>query len=178
MNYIIDGYNLLHAMGAMRSRHGPGGLEKARLRLLGILQGAFGDDVAALTVVFDASQAPPDVPAQSHCRGVRLHFARDQEADDVIETLIAEHGTPKSLTVVSDDHRLQRAARRRRAHGLGCEAFMKLLLERRRTRPALPEKPTLSEAQSQELIEEFSHLDAELRRELDPFGFGAIDDGP
>ena len=33
--YLIDGYNLLHAMGVLQGRVGPLGLEKARLRLLG-----------------------------------------------------------------------------------------------------------------------------------------------
>ena len=35
MHYLIDGYNLLYAMGVIHGRLGPAGLEKARLRLLG-----------------------------------------------------------------------------------------------------------------------------------------------
>jgi len=38
--YLIDGFNLLHGIGVLRARVGPQGLEKARLRLLGLLYGA------------------------------------------------------------------------------------------------------------------------------------------
>ena len=50
--YLIDGYNLLHAMGILHGRTGPTGLEKARLGLLGLLKGAYGDEASAVTVVF------------------------------------------------------------------------------------------------------------------------------
>ena len=51
MPYLIDGYNLLHAMGVLRGKVGPQGLEKARLRLLGLLRGVYGKDAGAVTVV-------------------------------------------------------------------------------------------------------------------------------
>ena len=55
MLYLIDGYNLLHAMGVLRGRVGPTGLEKARRRLLGLLHGSYGDESCRVTVVFDAA---------------------------------------------------------------------------------------------------------------------------
>ena len=57
--FLIDGYNLLHAMGVLHGRVGPTGLQKARLRLLGLLHGAHGEASSAVTVVFDAAHAPP-----------------------------------------------------------------------------------------------------------------------
>jgi len=172
MDFVIDGYNLLHAIGAMKSRKGPSGLEQARERLLGILKGSFADDAAAVTVVFDAAQAPADVPQQTSHRGIHIRFARGQEADDVIETLIEQHSSPKKLTVVSDDHRLRRAARRRRAECMSCSEFMSHLGERRRKlRTQQPEKiENLSAADTQQLLDEFGYLDEELRRV-----FGVID---
>lgn len=172
MNFIIDGYNLLHAMGALRGRAGPGGLEQARHRLVGLLKGAFAEDVGALTVVFDASHAPSDVPTLTSAHGVRIRFARGEEADDLIETLIEEHSAPRNLTVVSNDNRLRRAARRRRAHGMSCESFVRLLAKRREHRPASAgEKLPLADADSKKLLDEFAFLDEELRREFDPFDF-------
>ncbi len=54
MLYLIDGYNLLYAMGGHQRRTGPAGLAWARRRLLSFLKGCYGDDAPAVTVVFDA----------------------------------------------------------------------------------------------------------------------------
>ena len=56
MHYLIDGYNLLHALGRLQTRTG---LEKARLRLLSRLHTAFGNESVHVTVVFDAAHPPP-----------------------------------------------------------------------------------------------------------------------
>jgi predicted RNA-binding protein with PIN domain len=175
MDYVIDGYNLLHAMGGLKTREGPSGLEKARERLLGILKGSFGEEATLLTVMFDASHARAHGPAQTSYHGVRIRFARTEEADDLIETLIEQHHAPKQLTVVSDDHRLRRAARRRRACSMSCGAFIRLLVDRRKSTAPLPEKIELSPEESQQMLEAFRHLDDELRRELDPFGFDELE---
>src|SRR5437660_1185762 len=54
MPYLIDGYNLLHAMGLLGGTVGPHGLEKARAGLLGLVSGTHAEAVAEVTVVFDA----------------------------------------------------------------------------------------------------------------------------
>src|SRR5262245_66096936 len=103
MFYLIDGYNLLHAMGVLRGRVGPQGLEKARGRLLGLLHGAFGDESNHVTVVFDAAKAPPGVDEGQDYHGIQVRFAVGEfEADDVIEELIRRASAPKQLSVVSD----------------------------------------------------------------------------
>jgi YacP-like NYN domain len=89
MSYVIDGYNLLHAMGLLRGKVGPNGLEKARLGLLGMLRAVYGDDSTTVTVVFDAAHAPADAPEQEEYQGIHVRFAVQQEqADDLIEKLI------------------------------------------------------------------------------------------
>src|ERR1700731_2755179 len=106
VTYVVDGYNLLHAIGILGDRVGPGGLEKARARLLGLLAAAFGPESAAVTVVFDAAKALPGWEPEQNHRGLRVIFAvGKQEADDVIERMIRQASAPKSLHVVSDDHR-------------------------------------------------------------------------
>ena len=88
VTFIIDGYNLLHAMGVLSGPVGPHGLEQARRRLLGLLHGAVGEEQAAVTVVFDAARAVPGVDSEQEFRGLRILFATGkQEADDVIELL-------------------------------------------------------------------------------------------
>lgn len=164
MDFVIDGYNLLHAMGALSARKGPSGLEKARVRLLGILKGTFADEAPSVIVVFDANDAPPDAPPLLNYQGIGVRFARHQEADDVIEKLIAEHSAPKRLTVVSDDLRLRQAARRRHAQSMRCEAFLQFIKDRRRRQaPPPPEKTGLSSAETQQLLDEFADLDDQLR---------------
>ena len=60
-SYLIDGYNLMHMLGMIRKRIGPGELEAARRRLLDFLVTAFAADVQQVTIVFDAQHAPPRV---------------------------------------------------------------------------------------------------------------------
>lgn len=142
MRYLIDGYNLLHAMGLLCGKVGPHGLEKARLALLGRLCGDHGADAVAVTVVFDASRAPPGAVAEEDYHGLHIRYALNSEADDVIETLIQRDAAPRQLTIVSDDHRLQQAARRRRCPVLGCLDYLEER-ERQRRRKAAPSE-TLS----------------------------------
>src|SRR5690348_14856082 len=106
MPTLIDGYNLLHAMGLLHGRVGPTGLQKARLRLLGLLRGCYEDAAPEVTVVFDAAGAPPGVEGDQEYQGIHIVFAvRKQTADDVIEHLIKRDSAPRQLVVVSDDHR-------------------------------------------------------------------------
>ncbi len=176
MRFLIDGYNLLHAMGLLRPNLGPEGLLKARTALLGRLAGALGSQAGEVTVIFDAANAPADVPREFEHRGLHVRFAeRKQSADDLIEELIRSSSAPRQLTVVSDDHRLVNAAQRRGCRPLRCDAFLTWLAKRyRRTtpRPAEPKEKTagLGETQTERWLKEFGTVgdDPELE-ELFPF---------
>jgi uncharacterized protein len=165
MPYLIDGYNLLHAMGVLHGRVGPLGLERARRALLGLLLGVYGDEASSLTVVFDAAQAPPGMVEAQDYRGIQVRFAvAHDEADDLIELLIRRESVPRRLTVVSDDRRIQEAARRRRCTVLGCAEFLDQLDRRRgrrKPRPADdPAKPQGGSAgQTQHWLAEFAGLE-------------------
>jgi predicted RNA-binding protein with PIN domain len=174
MRYLIDGYNLLHAMGILSNRVGPHGLEKARLALLGRLRGDHGADVAGVTVVFDASRAPPGAVPEEHYQGIHIRYALDSEADDVIESLIQHDSTPRKLTVVSDDHRIQQAARHRRCPVLGCMDYLDRM-ERLRKRKASAPQPQIkpegvSKDEAEHWLREFADLadDPKLREALGP----------
>jgi predicted RNA-binding protein with PIN domain len=144
MPFVIDGYNLLHAMGLPGGPVGPHQLAKARARLLGLIAPAHADDAA--TVVFDARHAPPNAEPEMVYGSVRIVFAVGEEADDRIERLIAHDPAPKRLVVVSDDHRLQAAARRRVCLAWKCNEYLDWLDRQpvRRRRPTPPEKPASS----------------------------------
>ena len=182
MLYLIDGYNLLHAMGVLGGRVGPQGLAKARLSLLGLLRGAMDKDASSVTVVFDAANAPPGAIDDQEHAGIHVRFALDHaQADDLIESMIRESPTPKQLTVVSDDRRIQKAARRGRCLAVGCLDFLEDLNQRRRQkRPSgsVPsEKATATRKDTEDWIREFAHLDdeKEMKELFQPFDFGEVD---
>ena len=88
--------------------------------------------------------------------GMTVRYASGYpDADALIEELIAEHDAPRRLLVVSSDHRVQRAARKRRAKWEDSDVWYRRLWEARRARgasgPSLPEKPAspLSPAETQ-----------------------------
>jgi predicted RNA-binding protein with PIN domain len=182
MRYLIDGYNLLHAMGAIRGTLGPTGLENARARLLGVLKGSYGEDAGQISVIFDGSGALAGTPAETVYQGIHVRYAiGGTEADDLIEELIEHEGAPTRLTVVSDDHRIQRAARRRRCCVVGCLDYLEDLIRerRRRHRPSATsdEKSLRGKAEDIEYwLQEFGELetDPELARffEMDRFNRG------
>jgi predicted RNA-binding protein with PIN domain len=179
VSYLIDGYNLLHAMGLLHGRAGPKGLEKARLGLLGLLRAAYGEEATAVTVVFDAANAPPGAPEEEHYQGIHVRFAvNQQEADDLIEALIRRESVPRRLTVVSDDHRIQRAAERRHCTVFGCAEYLDRLerrrQERRRSAPQADIKPDhVSEKDAEHWLREFASLqnDPNLRELSEPLEF-------
>jgi predicted RNA-binding protein with PIN domain len=124
--HVIDGYNLLHAAGLARRTYGPGDLERSRNRLLALLRTHLRPaERARTTVVFDAADAPFDLPRRLTLEGMTILFAaRGGDADTEIERLIAAHSAPRQVRVISSDHRLQKAARRRRSVAIDCEVFL------------------------------------------------------
>ncbi|MEX2113585.1 MAG: NYN domain-containing protein [Pirellulales bacterium] len=133
MALVIDGYNLLHASGILGRGIGPGGLERSRVALLNFLvESLEARELAAATVVFDAREAPPGLPRSITHRGIRVRFA-DQggDADEMIERLIQADTAPRRLVVVSSDHRLHRAARRRKARAIDSDVWYAEVLRKR-----------------------------------------------
>ncbi len=147
MTLLIDGYNLLNAVGIIGKGIGPGGLERSRLALLNFLAESLDPaDVPRTTVVFDAHSPPPGLPRTVQHRGLTVRFSSGYEdADSLIEELIDTDSSPRRLTVVSSDHRLQRAARRRKAHAVDSDAWYAETIDRRRQRrdstPGVPDRP-------------------------------------
>jgi len=145
VTYLIDGYNLLHAVGWAPYR--PGKLEPARRKLLDWLAESIPlkSGAAVFRVVFDAQKGSAPSAGRSH-RGVRVQFAYRRTADDLIEELLDAEPTPRAVTVVSNDGRLHEAARRTGSRWSGCQEFVDWLIESERATPGTahhrpPEKP-------------------------------------
>jgi predicted RNA-binding protein with PIN domain len=163
-SYLIDGYNLIHALGMIRKKMDPGGLEESRRILLAFLAKAFGENAARVTIVFDAQHAPPGLPRLQEIHGLHVHFApKDQNADDVIETLIYEADQPRALVVISNDHRLQLAAQRRGARTWSHDELLDFL-EKRPPTAAKPEEESatmMSPAELKRWLKEFGRLESD-----------------
>ncbi|HID22081.1 MAG TPA: hypothetical protein EYP14_06730, partial [Planctomycetaceae bacterium] len=152
---------------------------RQRIRLLNrLLVGLSDAELERTTVVFDASQAGVPGTRSFRLHGLTVVFAAD--ADEEIERLIAAHSAPRRLQLVSDDRRLQKAARRRRATVLSCDAFLRRLRQSETgARPgralqaphSTDPKYTgrISERELADWLEVFGHIPeaSELSRELD-----------
>ncbi len=134
MSLIVDGYNLIHAAGIIGRGIGPGGLERSRLALLNfIVESIDPAEIPNATIVFDAQNAPPGLPHTLSHRGLLVRFAPSPgDADALIEDLIRRESAPRRLTVVSSDHRLQRAAKRRKARAVDSDVWFDEIKTRRK----------------------------------------------
>lgn len=120
IRFLIDGYNFLNASGIDTQDqilHGGTSLERNRLAMLNFLvRHLTPEELAATVVVFDGRYSLWSKTEEFTYHGLTVRFAaRYPDADSLLEEMIREHTSPKRLTVISSDHRIQRAARRRRA---------------------------------------------------------------
>jgi predicted RNA-binding protein with PIN domain len=98
-------------------------------------------ELAQTIVVFDAREPPPGLPREIQFHGLSVRFAvKYESADALIEELIQADFTPKQLTVVSSDHRIQRAARRRKARAVDSEVWYAEVM-RRQSQQGRPRQP-------------------------------------
>ena len=176
MRTLIDGYNVMFAAGLMKGKLGPEGFRKVRHRFLNEVAATLDSVEAHLTtVVFDANDAPGHVPSSTRHKGITVLFAVDHDsADERIEELIARHSSPKTLTVVSSDHRIQKAATRRKARVMSADEFLTRMDSRKERKrppatetaePSRSEVPTAQEAAF--WLEEFRELaESEEAREV------------
>ena len=131
---LIDGYNLSQPglrSGAAARRPDPRWLQRNREGLLRDLVNHLGDWLCPQTaVVFDAANPPKDRPQRYSHHGLDVRFAVGYaSADDLLIELIREHHTPKRLTVVSSDHRIQRAAKARGARFFDSQPWLDRLFD-------------------------------------------------
>ena len=137
MLWLIDGYNLMYAMGAISGKEpGPEAFRRKRRRFLNVLADALGASGPGRQRWSSTPIRPrPTSISSPSFKGLTLIFALgDENADARIEQLIAQHSAPKSLTVVSTDRRIRRAAARRKARAMTAEEFLDLI-----ERPPEPE---------------------------------------
>ncbi|MDR3623107.1 MAG: NYN domain-containing protein [Paludisphaera borealis] len=186
MHWLIDGYNVMHAAGAVDGKSGRARFRIARRRFLNELADGLGTLVHETTVVFDASRPPGDFPVESVYKGITVIFAvADEDADTRIERIIAHHSNPKALTVVSTDRRVRLAATRRKAQALRADDFLDRIttLAHERPKPTADDKPDakppaalMDDAEKAHWLQVFGSIDDEAAAEsLDPKPAGVLE---
>jgi len=144
---LVDVSNVLHTTGVLPEHmlNGPEGLDVpelarlisgsryARRRTVLVCDGVGPVDTTKREATHAgggvATPTPTNTaPSGKEIAGLDVVYAGAcQEADDVIELLIARDSAPRRLLVVSTDRRLARAARRRRAQSITSEGFLRHL---------------------------------------------------
>ena len=153
MRYLIDGFNLLHALGLARRAGGRAAWDRVRVQLLDWLADQLGDKASDATVVFDAQKAIGGI-IEERFRGLRIVRDRGRSADDLIEDLLRTEREPETLTVVSNDTRMRDAANHCGAMICKCQEFVDELLTPERAPMGSPtlmaEKDVLPTVEEQE----------------------------
>lgn len=139
VNAIIDGHNLLHAIGLANRKSDAKALGRGRTRLLDWLADRGAGHT--LLVVFDGGGNTRSSGESQH-RGVRVRFSFQQTADELIEALLRAERHPAKLHVVSNDRQVQDAGRSRGCVVFTCEAFVDVMLaEPKAAPPPADDKP-------------------------------------
>ena len=122
---VIDGYNLIFQCGLQGRRRDSLALEKARQRAVQTISKWLGDDRQHAAIVFDAAHLPIKEDHNVSLRdGMTIIYAVEYEdADSMIEEIIRKHSNPKQLLVVSSDHRLHKAALRRKSKPIDSDVW-------------------------------------------------------
>lgn len=155
---LVDGNNLTYALRDV----GPEGAGRSMLcRLLGEFAARTG---LAVAVVFDGAAPAGNLARQIADARIAVHYSGHRSADEVLAELIAAHSAPRSLTVISTDHDVQRHARHRRCHVVASAAFAARLVA-----PAPPKcepveppekRAGLDEGETQQWLKEFGLTDS------------------
>jgi len=155
MLILIDGYNMIAPVAPPRRGAASDWLRVERQRLIHSLASQLGEPLSRqTTVVFDAAGAQAKELARLGFeskyveQGIQIEFSVDHDqADDRIAELIGLHSSPKRLTVVSSDHRVQISAQRRGATAIDSEVWWDALADGR-IMLAIPWPPPKSSAYS------------------------------
>lgn len=131
MKVLIDGYNLIFAWGWMPTTQHARTTIDARARMIKKLKPLIPAEFRSrFQFVFDVKSASSAKYLQSgrESSGFEFLFATDYpDADTLIERLIKTEPSPENLIVVSSDHRIKAASKRRRVAWLNSQGFLDAL---------------------------------------------------
>lgn len=128
----------MHAVGFAGDLSVAGNLKRARRSMLEKLANYLSEAERKKTlVVFDMGRRSKSKPHQFEFQGIEVVFSTGfDDADSMIEFLIRTHDVPQKLLIVSSDHRIQSAAKRRKARFIDSERWIDRL-----EHPQQPNRP-------------------------------------
>jgi predicted RNA-binding protein with PIN domain len=138
MPFLIDGYNLYHAM---RKYSEPWSevIPQTMCELIEKDMNAIHDWAI---VVFDGTKPRGSLAGKGREKHVSVVFSGGgQDADSIIVGLIGKNTAPRRLVVVSSDNQLRTAAKRRRATALTANEYLLALLKRQERKPVRTREP-------------------------------------
>src|SRR6478736_1863983 len=101
---LVDGYSLLHSWPEL-ARGRPRHSAAARAELVHVLTQYQDATGTPITIFFDGSGAPPNVPKPDAAPAIEVLFSRaGQTADDMIERAAHRFQPYGEVLVVTDDH--------------------------------------------------------------------------
>ncbi len=127
LRLIVDGYNFGYQSGAVRQGElNPQSLRRARERVVAqISQSIHRDFWQRTLIVFDSSDSSHSQGNQDNSHSIPLAYSNDwNSADEMISTIIELHHAPKTMTVITSDHSIQRKAKARGAPFVDCEEWL------------------------------------------------------
>ena len=151
LQYIIDGYNLIHnpfVAGSCGNHQDP---KKELLRLI-IKKRLTGSSKNKVLVVFDGYSSDFD--------GLRIGepfsviFSQEESADERIKKLVEASANPKTIIVVSDDNEIRFFAKYSGAKVLGTQDFVGSIKKTASSKAKEPVKQELTYTQIQEINQE------------------------
>lgn len=161
VNFIIDGYNLLYAIGLASPRTQGAAFRAARKQLLAWLDQHLYNRQVSVHVVFDSMKLV-EQKSTSTQGNIEIHYAYNETADDHIERVLSRRGIRgEQLIVISNDQRLHEAARRKGHRAWSTERFLDWLQTSdpqrvMNVKPSDEKDRQLTEAETNALLSVFS----------------------
>lgn len=171
-DHLVDGYNLMHALGVVRGRMAQRVFEVAREGFLEKLRRLWTGP-GHLLVCLDGQANPAFTAAhagQVHSRHFETRYSHKQTADDLILEMVAARDNPARLVIVSGDSDITVEARRKGCAIVGCVDWYASLTESPpapRENLPLDEKPTGQLSGTGELVDLWGP-DVERQQERGP----------
>jgi predicted RNA-binding protein with PIN domain len=153
--FIIDGHNLLHSIHKEGADSGP-----IRDVQLCWIVGRYLKQIGQKgEIIFDGT-GPRDKSGFDNISNLEVFFAGlGTDADTVIENKIGANTAPRRLTIVSNDRRLRKAARARKAISVKSEVFwnnvQKQLSRKKTTKEPAAKRRGLSDGETKQWLEFF-----------------------
>jgi predicted RNA-binding protein with PIN domain len=175
---LIDGYNLMfESVATPDPKLGKAALRQAREQLLDFVASRLSDSDRRTTwIVFD-SDLDVAMPDEMLYRGMQISFAREESsADEYLCNWIRSHSRPSTLSVVSSDHQIQRAAKARGAKFFDSEQWVSQVLPEHPLSDS-PLSETTAADRQQEMDEALRHTklqEGEKKDWLKTFGYDKL----